>query len=101
MKDKTAFQGYLKQRPPVNRQAVLDALNNPVLTPTIKSEAQLQDIVGKALEKAQVGQASAAQALHAAAAQVNELLAAGGQRRTVRVVRRRSRRATRARLRSQ
>jgi multiple sugar transport system substrate-binding protein len=78
VQDKAAFQAYLKQRPPVNRQAVLDALNNPVLTPTIKSEAQLQDIVGKALQKAQLGQVSAAQALHSAAAQVNELLAVSG-----------------------
>jgi maltose-binding protein MalE len=76
VQDKAAFAAYLKQRPPVNRQAVLDALNNPVLTPTIKAEAQLQDIVGKALQKAQLGQVSAAQALHDAATQVNQLLVA-------------------------
>ena len=74
VKDKAAFAAYLKQRPPANRQAVLDALDNPVLTPTIKAEAQLQDIVGKALQKAELGQVSAAQALHDAAAQVNQLL---------------------------
>ena len=74
VKDKAAFAAYVNQRPPVNRQAVLDALNNPVLTPTIKAEAQLQDIVGNALQKAELGQVTAAQALHDAAAQVNQLL---------------------------
>ena len=74
VKDKAAYAAYLKQRPPVNRQAVLDALNNPVLTPTIKAESQMQDIVGKALEKAELGQVPVAQALHDAANQVNALL---------------------------
>jgi multiple sugar transport system substrate-binding protein len=74
VKDKAAYAAYLKQRPPVNRQAVLDALNNPVLTPTIKAESQMQDIVGKALQKAELGQVSTAQALHDAANQVNALL---------------------------
>jgi multiple sugar transport system substrate-binding protein len=74
VKDKAAYAAYLKQRPPVNRQAVLDALNNPVLTPTIKAESQMQDIVGKALQKAELGQVPIAQALHDAATQVNALL---------------------------
>jgi multiple sugar transport system substrate-binding protein len=74
VKDKAAYAAYVKQRPPVNRQAVLDALNNPVLTPTIKAESQMQDIVGKALQKAELGQVSIAQALHDAANQVNALL---------------------------
>ena len=74
VKDKAAYAAYLKQRPPVNRQAVLDALNNPVLTPTIKAESQMQDIVGKALQKAELGQVPVAQALHDAANQVNSLL---------------------------
>ena len=74
VKDKAAYAAYLKQRPPVNRQAVLDALNNPVLTPTIKAESQMQDIVGKALQKAELGQVPVAQALHDAANQVNALL---------------------------
>jgi multiple sugar transport system substrate-binding protein len=72
--DKAAYAAYLKQTPPVNRQAVLDALANPVLTPTIKAESQMQDIVGKELQKAQLGQESSAQALHNAASQVNALL---------------------------
>jgi multiple sugar transport system substrate-binding protein len=74
VKDKAAYAAYLNQRPPVNRQAVLDALNNPVLTPTIKAESQMQDIVGKALQKAELGQVPIAQALHDAATQVDALL---------------------------
>lgn len=74
VKDKAAFRAYLAQRPPANRQAVLDALNNPVLTPTIKSEQQMQDIVSGDLQKAQLGQESAAAALHDAAGKVTALL---------------------------
>jgi multiple sugar transport system substrate-binding protein len=74
VKDKAAFKAYVSQRPPANRQAVLDALNNPVLTPTIKAESQMQDIVGNALQKAQLGQMPVATALHQAAAQVTQLL---------------------------
>jgi multiple sugar transport system substrate-binding protein len=79
VKDKTAFSAYLAQRPPANRQAVLDALANPVLTPTIaQGEQQMQDDVGNALQKAELGQVSVATALHQAAAQVTQLLASGG-----------------------
>jgi multiple sugar transport system substrate-binding protein len=74
VKDKAAYAAYVNQRPPANRQAVLDALNNPVLTPTIKAESQMQDIVGKALQKAELGQVPVAQALHDAATQVDALL---------------------------
>ena len=74
VKDKGAFAQYLAQRPPANRAAVLDALANPVLTPTITQESQMQDIVSNALQKAELGQVSAATALHQAAAQVTQLL---------------------------
>jgi multiple sugar transport system substrate-binding protein len=76
VQDKAAYAAYLKQRPPANRQPVLDALKNPVLTPTIKAESQMQDIVTKALQQAELGQATVAQALHDAANQVNQLLVA-------------------------
>ena len=79
VKDKAAFAAYLNQRPPANRQAVLDALNNPVLTPTIKAESQMQDIVGKALQNAELGQVPIAQALHDAASQVDALMGSGGK----------------------
>ena len=72
-----AFRKYLAQSPPVNRQAVLDALNDPVLTPTIKAQNQMQDFVTQALDKAQLGQTDIASALHAAAAQVTALLKSG------------------------
>jgi multiple sugar transport system substrate-binding protein len=78
VRDKAAYKAYLAQRPPTNRQAVLDALANPVLTPTIKAQSQMQDIVGKNLEKAQLGQMSPEDALHDAAAQVTKLLQGGG-----------------------
>jgi multiple sugar transport system substrate-binding protein len=79
VKDKAAFSAYLKQSPPANRKPVLDALDNPVLTPTIKAESQMQDIVSQAIEKAQLGQTSPAAALHDAAAQVTKLLQSGGR----------------------
>lgn len=74
VKDKSAFSAYLAQRPPANRQAVLDALANPVLTPTIKAQSQMQDIVSNALQSAELGQASVPAALHQAASQVTQLL---------------------------
>ena len=54
---------------------MLDALASPVLTPTIKAESQMQDIVGNALQKAVLKQLPVATALHQAAAQVIQLLA--------------------------
>jgi multiple sugar transport system substrate-binding protein len=77
VQDKRAFSAYLAQRPPANRQAVLDALANPVLTPTIKDQTQMQDIVSNALSQAQLKQTSVASALHAAAAKVTALLKDG------------------------
>lgn len=74
VRDKAAFAAYLKQRPPANRQAVLDALANPVLTPTIKDQSQMQDIVTNALQQAELGQVSIPAALQQAAAKVTQLL---------------------------
>jgi multiple sugar transport system substrate-binding protein len=74
VKDKGAFSAYLAQRPPANRQAVLDALANPVLTPTIKDQSQMQDIVTNALQQAELGQIPVATALHQAASKVTQLL---------------------------
>jgi multiple sugar transport system substrate-binding protein len=68
------FRSYLGQTPPANRQAVFQALDNIVTPPVIKQEQQLQDIVGKYLDKAVAGQLSAGDALHQAAAEVNALL---------------------------
>ena len=77
IQDATAYRSYLAQRPPANRQAVLDALASPVLTPTIKAQSQMQDIVTNDLQKAALHQVSTAQALQDAASQVDALLAKG------------------------
>jgi multiple sugar transport system substrate-binding protein len=75
--DQKLFSSYLTIRPPANRRAVFDALQNPVLPPTINAQTQMQDEVTNELQKAQAGQVSIAQALHDAAAQVNQLLRSG------------------------
>jgi len=72
--DQSQFASYLSQTPPANRQAVFDALSNIVVPPVIEQESQMQDIVTKALESAQTGQASVQDALNSAADQVNALL---------------------------
>jgi len=73
--DKAAFDSYLKQTPPANRQAVFDSLNNIALPPVIgDQQAQMQDLVTKALEKASSGQATPQQALDEAAAAVTALI---------------------------
>jgi multiple sugar transport system substrate-binding protein len=74
VRDKAAFAPYLAQRPPANRQAVLDALAAPVLTPTITQEQKMQDIVSNALQAAELGQGSVDSLLHDAASQVTALL---------------------------
>jgi multiple sugar transport system substrate-binding protein len=71
--NKSLFASYLKERPPANRAAVFKALNNIVVPPVIKQEAQLQDAVTSSLEKAVQGE-SAQKALNEAAARVNALL---------------------------
>ena len=58
----------------LDRQAVFDALANIVVPPVIEQQSQMQDIVTKALESAQTGQASVQDALNNAADQVNALL---------------------------
>ena len=72
--DQSQFSSYLSQTPPANRQAVFDALANIVVPPVIEQQSQMQDIVTKALESAQTGQASVQDALNSAADQVNALL---------------------------
>ncbi|MFC8846524.1 MULTISPECIES: ABC transporter substrate-binding protein [unclassified Micromonospora] len=73
--DQAAFDTYLKQQPPANRQAVFDALDNVALPPVIDAQqAKMQDLVTKALEKAASGQSSPQQALDEAATAVTALL---------------------------
>jgi multiple sugar transport system substrate-binding protein len=72
--DQSQFSSYLQQNPPANRQAVFKALDNIVVPPVIDQESQLQDIVGKALDKAKLGQEPVKQALDEAATAVNALV---------------------------
>ena len=72
---KAPLAAYLDKRPPANRQAVLDALQHPIVPPVIAQQSQLQDIVNGWLEKAQNGTVSVTDALNSAASDVNNLLA--------------------------
>ena len=72
--DTSLFSSYMTQTPPANRQAVFDALANVSLQPIIPQESQMQDIVNKALQQAQLGQSSVQDALNSAANQVDALL---------------------------
>lgn len=72
--NKKLFALYLKQTPPASREPVFQALDNIITPPVIKQQQQLQDTVGKWLERAAAGQVSAAEALNSAASEVNTLL---------------------------
>lgn len=74
VKNPRLFSLYLRQSPPASRSAVFEALDNIVTPPVIKQQQQLQDTVGKWLDRASAGQLSAAAALNGAAAEVNTLL---------------------------
>jgi len=66
LSDPKAVEGYLKQTPPSNRQAVFDALNAPVVPPVIDNFQMMTDEVGKELELAKLGKKSPKEALDAA-----------------------------------
>jgi multiple sugar transport system substrate-binding protein len=72
--DQSLFASYLEQTPPDNREAVFEALDNIVVPPVIVQQAQMQDIISTALEKAKLGQASVEDALNEAAQLVDGLL---------------------------
>ena len=65
---------YLEQSPPQNRQAVFDSLEAVVLPPVIEEQQQMQDAVDQALERAQLDQLSAEEAVQNAADEVRSLL---------------------------
>jgi multiple sugar transport system substrate-binding protein len=71
--DANASKNYLLQKPPANRQAVFDSLKSQALTPVIKKQQQMQDIVDKALQGATSG-SDVQKMLDSAAAKVNALL---------------------------
>jgi multiple sugar transport system substrate-binding protein len=72
--DQSLFSSYLSQTPPASRQLVFKALDNIVVPPVIDQQSQMQDIVGKALDQAKLGQVPVKQALDDAATQVTGLL---------------------------
>jgi multiple sugar transport system substrate-binding protein len=72
--DLSLFGPYLEQTPPDNREAVFESLDAIVVPPVIESQQQMQDIVGDALQRALLGQASVEDALSDAADQVAALL---------------------------
>ena len=72
---KAPLASYLSKNPPANRQAVFDALKNPIVPPVIRQQAAMQDAVNAWLEKAQNGSVSIQDALNSAAAEVDAILA--------------------------
>jgi multiple sugar transport system substrate-binding protein len=71
--DEAAFASYLEITPPENRQAVLDALDDIALPPVIERQAEMQDIIGQALERIVLDGADIQSTLDAAAADVDAL----------------------------
>jgi multiple sugar transport system substrate-binding protein len=74
VKDKTLVAQYLKERPPVHRNVVFQALNSPVLPPVITNQTQMQDIVTNDLAKVVDGSMSPQQALSDMTSKINKLL---------------------------
>jgi multiple sugar transport system substrate-binding protein len=68
------FKDYISQTPPSNRQAVFDALNDIVTTPVIDKQSEMQDAIGKQLDKAKLGQITPKEALDNAKKDVDALL---------------------------
>jgi multiple sugar transport system substrate-binding protein len=69
------LSAYLKEGAPANRQAVFDAAKSIAQSPVLGANGnQIQDIMTNELVEAQAGRATVAQALAAAAAQINPLL---------------------------
>jgi multiple sugar transport system substrate-binding protein len=71
--DEAAFASYLEITPPANRQAVLDALDDIALPPVIERQAEMQEIVGRALERIVIDGADIQATLDEAAAEVDSL----------------------------
>lgn len=71
--DEAAFASYLDITPPANRQAVLDALDDIALPPVIERQAEMQDVVGQALERIVLDGADIQATLDQAAADVDAL----------------------------
>ena len=74
LKDPSYVADYLKLTPPATRQAVFDALDSAVNAPTIKRQAEFQDIVNGVLTQVAEGQLSAQDGLTQAKEQIDALL---------------------------
>jgi multiple sugar transport system substrate-binding protein len=68
------FQSYLTQTPPANRQAVLDALNDPVTPPVIVRESEMTDDINTLLGQVVDGELTAQAALDQAKTQLDGLV---------------------------
>ena len=69
------FEAYLEQTPPENREAVFEALENPVTPPVIVRQAEMQDTVGALLTQAVDGELTAKEALDQAKEALDALIA--------------------------
>lgn len=69
------FEAYLEQTPPDNREAVFEALENPVTPPVIVRQAEMQDTVGALLTQAVDGELTAQEALDQAKEALDALIA--------------------------
>lgn len=69
------FEAYLEQTPPENREAVFEALENPVTPPVIVRQAEMQDTVGALLTQAVDGELTAQEALDQAKEALDALIA--------------------------
>jgi multiple sugar transport system substrate-binding protein len=72
---KAPLTSYLAKTPPANRQAVFEALKNPITPPVIGAQGAMQDAVNAWLEKAKNGTVTPTEALKSAAIEVNAILA--------------------------
>jgi multiple sugar transport system substrate-binding protein len=68
------FEAYLEQTPPDNREAVFEALENPVTPPVIVRQAEMQDTVGALLTQAVDGELTAQEALDQAKEALDALI---------------------------
>lgn len=69
-----AFQDYLSQTPPANRQAVFDSLEFAIVPPTIARQSEMQDALTRVLDQIRLGTISSQDALTQAKTEIEPLL---------------------------
>lgn len=72
--DSAVYDSFLKQTPPDNRKAVLNALKTLVVPPVIENEAELADTVNKELDAARLGKKTPQKALDDAKTEIEKLI---------------------------